>query len=260
MKILALFSITLILYSTSTSAGLYRWIDAKGNVHYSDRIPPKAVKYGHVKLSPTGLKKQIELSAKQKQEILDREIQKKKDEEERKKKALKAKLKKMEDDQLLAIYSNKKELINVYEGKIEMATMSIKLLKKRHKVLSSRLAKAEIKQEKMKNPKFKEILTKKIDDMLDGLKVYQQAITENMVEKNKLEKEYALNIKRFNRLTEQKNLIEKENLPKTSQTEKTNKVLESIVPSMLNSKKLANKKTVKSKEDTKREGLASRLE
>ena len=250
MKILSLFSISLVLYSASISAGLYRWVDAKGNVHYSDRIPPKAVKYGHVKLSSTGLKKQTELSAKQKKEIVDREIQRKKDEKEKKKKALKAKLKKMEDDQLLAIYSNKKELINVYEGKIEMATMSIKLLKKRHKVLSSRLAKAEIKQEKMKNPKFKEVLTKKIDDMLDGLKVYQQAITENMIERNKLEKEYAVNIKRFDHLTEQENLTGKEkSLPKISKTEKTKKALENIISSILNTKKLANKNIEKEKKE-----------
>ncbi len=73
-------------------------------------------------------------------------------------------------------------------------------MKDRHKKLSDRLAKTEIKHEKMKNLVFKQIITKKIDQMLDGLKVYQQAITENLVEQHKLEKRFKIDLKRYDKL------------------------------------------------------------
>jgi len=201
MKIFLLFSVVFLLTPFSASAGLYRWVDEQGNVSYSDKIPPTAVKYGHVELNNSGVEKKSKLSAVQKKEVEKIKQQKKKEQKIQRENAIKAALKKMQDEQLLSIYSNRNELINVYEGKITMSSKSVVLLKARHKVLSKRLEKTEIKHEKMKNPKFKKILEGKIDDMLDGLKVYQQAITENMVEKSKLKKEYDKNLKRFDNLT-----------------------------------------------------------
>ena len=225
MKISLLLSIILLSLSSPSLAGLYRWIDANGNVSYSDKIPPTAAKLGHIELNYSGIRKKKELSAKQRKALEDIKIQKNKERKEKKEQSIKAALKKMQDEQLLSIYSNRKELINVYEGKINMSSMSIALLKKRHKILSERLAKTEIKHEKMKNPKFKETLAEKIDDMLDGLKVYQQAITENMVEKNKLEKQYAINLKRFDDLSEKDQTSDKKENSILNDFEKLKKII-----------------------------------
>ena len=245
MKIYPLFSVILLfLASFSASAGLYRWVDAKGNVFYADKIPPKVAKLGYVELNYSGIKKKTALSAKQKKAIADLKIKEKKERKEKREKKIKAALKKMQDEQLLSIYSTRKELISVYESKIKMSASSILLLKKRHKVLSERLAKTEIKYEKMKNPKFKETLEGKVNDMLDGLKVYQQAITENMVEKDKLEKQYAINLKRFDNLFEEDKPSKKSTdvLESGSKLDKIALELEAI-------KKLAFAKKVKSSEE-----------
>jgi len=240
MKKILFFSIVLLL-SSSVSARLYRWVDEQGNVFYSDRIPPIAAKLGHVELSYSGIKKKTALSAKQKKRLEDIKIQKRKERKEKREQKIKAALKKMHDEQLLSIYSTRQELISVYDSKIKMSASSIVLLKKRHKILSERLAKTEIKHEKMKNPQFKETLAKKIDDMLDGLKVYQQAITENMVEKNKLEKQYAINLKRFDNLYKKNQPLNKKQRDAIKNTEKLKKLILEIKQAKKTTEKKDNK-------------------
>ncbi len=200
MKKISIVTISLLLLSCSAFGGLYRWVDEKGNVFYSDKIPPKAAKHGHIELNHHGLHKKSKLSLARLKELDAIKKQREQERQENNKRVKVEKLKKMQDEQLLAIYSTRDELINVFNSKIKMATTTIKILKARHKKLSNRLAKTEIKHEKMKNLVFKQIITKKIDHMLDGLKVYQQAITENLVEQHKLEKRFKVDLKRYDKL------------------------------------------------------------
>lgn len=200
MKNFFLVTISLLLLSCSAYGGLYRWIDDKGNVFYSDKIPPKASKHGHIELNQRGLRKKTKLSLARLKELERIKKRRKKELEEKRRKAKKDALKKMQDEQLLAIYSSREELVNVFNSKLKMSKSTIKILKIRHKKLSDRLAKTEIKYEKMKNPAFRQTLTGKIDDMLDGLKVYQQAITENIIEQDKLDKRFKKDLNRYDRL------------------------------------------------------------
>ena len=39
----------------ATRAALYKWVDDKGVVHYTDQVPPDAVNKGNVQLSPQGI-------------------------------------------------------------------------------------------------------------------------------------------------------------------------------------------------------------
>ena len=208
MKKVLITIISMLLLSCSAYAGLYRWVDNKGNVFYSDKIPPIATQYGHIELNTKGLRKKKQLSLVQVKEleaIRQQRIEEYKEKERRDKEKA---LKKMQDEQLLAIYSTREELISVFKSKIIMSKGATKLLKERHKGLSDRLVKTEIKQEKMKNPAFKQTISKKIDDMLDGLKVYQQAITENIIELDKLEKRFKTDLGRFDASTLEKKLAD----------------------------------------------------
>ncbi len=208
MKKFSIAIISMLLLSCSVYAGLYRWVDDKGNVFYSDKIPPIAAKHGHIELNERGLRKKKQLSLVQVKEleaIRQQRIEEAKEKEIRDKEKA---LKKMQDEQLLAIYSTREELINVFKSKIKMSKMATTLLKERHQALSNRLAKTEIKHEKMKNPAFKQTILKKIDDMLDGLKVYQQAITENIIELDKLEERFKTDLGRFDGLILEKKLAD----------------------------------------------------
>ncbi len=208
MKKFPITIISMLLLSCSVHAGLYRWVDDKGNVFYSDKIPPMAAKHGHIELNARGLRKNKQLSLMRVQELEAMRQQRIKEYKEQEIKNKEKALKKMQDEQLLAIYSTREELINVFKSKIKMSKVATALLKERHKRLSERLAKAEINHEKMKNPAFKQTMLKKIDDMLDGLKVYQQAITENIIELDKLEKRFKTDLGRFDGLILEKKLAD----------------------------------------------------
>jgi hypothetical protein len=175
-------------------------VDDNGNVFYSDNIPPIAVKHGHIELNQRGLRRKNQLSLLQLREVEEVRKQREKDHKEQQQRNKEQELKRMQDEQLLAIYSTRTELVAVFNSKVKMSKLATKLLKDRHQVLSNRLTKTEIKHEKMKNPAFKQTIAKKIDDMLDGLKVYQQAITENMIELNKLEQRFERDLKRYDTL------------------------------------------------------------
>jgi flagellar basal body rod protein FlgB len=208
MKNISIITISLVLLSSSVYGKLYRWVDDKGNVSYSDKIPQKAIKHGHIELTQRGLRKKKQLSFVQLKELEALKEEREKERKEQLKKEKLKEIKRKKNEQLLAIYSSREELMIVFENKITMSKMATKLLKERHKVLSRRLAKIEIKHEKMKNVIFKETISKKIDDMLDGLKVYQQAITENIIELAKLEARFKVDLRRYDRLTRDGRLVD----------------------------------------------------
>ena len=89
----------------------------------------------------------------------------------------------------------------MYASKIELSDSSINVLKARHKKLSDKLESVEARHERMVNPADKRKLGMKIEDMLDNLHIYQQAITENLIERGELEDRFEKDLKRFKELT-----------------------------------------------------------
>jgi hypothetical protein len=197
MKITYTLTFLLLISSLSSQAALYRWEDASGKVHYSDKIPPEMAQSGHVKLNKNGTMKERVASAEARRTQLE-EI-----EEERalmeKMKAQKQKedLQEMRDTQLLSMFSTEEELINVYNSKLEMTDGSIQILKARHKKLSETLEEVEARHERTVNPNDKNKIGMRIEDILDNLHVYQQAITENLIERSKIEVTFAQDLARF---------------------------------------------------------------
>ena len=69
-KSIALSLLFLLAGSISVGhAGLYRWVDEDGNVHYSDNIPPEHVRSGHTELSDRGLRVKTVPAAKTNEEV-----------------------------------------------------------------------------------------------------------------------------------------------------------------------------------------------
>jgi hypothetical protein len=195
-------AITLLAMSLTipVSAGLYRWTDSNGKVHYSDKVPQEIAQKGHVELNDNGTKKKVIISAEERKRIRDQKILEITQAKEQAVKKKQQDLDEMRDIQLLNMFTTPEELIKVYNSKLEMTEESINLLKARHKNQSRKLERLEQQHERSKNAQTKEALAKKIDDMLDSLTVYQQAITENYVEKEKLKKEFGENLARFTEL------------------------------------------------------------
>lgn len=197
-----LFTLTLLTLITSASvdAGLYRWTDENGKVHYSDKVPQARSQKGHTILNENGTKKEEIISAKKRVEINAAKKLQKSQKIEQIEKNKKQALADLRDIQLLNMFTSTDELKKIYNSKFEMTDESINLLKSRHKFQTQKLDRLENQFENMKNPQSKEVMGKKIDNLLDSLKIYQQAITENYVEMEKLKKEYKENLERFSEL------------------------------------------------------------
>lgn len=201
MKKSILLSLLILSINVPVESALYRWVDASGKVHYGDKVPPKVAQNGHTKLNKNGTtKEKIESSKARKYKL--QQIEK----ERKRRAALKeaekiASLQEMHDTQLLSMFSNVEELKRVYENKIEMADGSINILKARHKDLSDKLETQEARHERMVNPASKRKLGMKIEDMLDNLHIYQQAITENLIERGDLEKRFEKDLARFKKIS-----------------------------------------------------------
>ena len=201
MKILYLTTALIILASLPAHSGLYRWVDANGKVYYGDVVPPEVAQSGHTKLRQNGMvaekvesaearKRKIKLDQiKSERDVIEKEEQRRKD------------LQEMRDTQLLAMFGSSEELVKIYESKLEMTDGSVAILKSRHKKLSDKLSDIEARYERMVNPNNKNMLGIKIDSILDDLHVYQQAITENLIEKTKIKKQYRSDLERFEHLS-----------------------------------------------------------
>lgn len=188
----------------SANAALYRWTDDKGKVHYSGSIPASDAQLGHVVLDKNGIKKNVVISAKEQRRLHALKII----EEERKRAqesdSKSQELRDLEDSRLLTVYSTEKELVKAYEAKFRLAQLTIDLLKARHKKQSTKLEKLENDHERMKDLKYKDAVAKEIDGVLDNLKIYQQAITENHVEKDKIHKEFEATLSHYKELANNK--------------------------------------------------------
>ena len=198
-----------ILPYISEAADYYRWIDSKGVIHYSNTIPPADAQGGHVELNKSGMKKRVVISSKRKKELKEEENKLKI------KKKLEAKIKKEkarqeeEEIRLLSIFSSEEEVTKAYNSKLRMAQLTIDLLKTRHKKQSDKVEVLEGKRERLKNIKHSRILDKQIEDALDNLSIYQQAITENLIEKDRVRKEFTSTLNRFLKLSAKQALKQK---------------------------------------------------
>lgn len=201
MKNSNLLPLLFLLISLPVESALYRWVDASGKVHYGDKIPPKVAQNGHTKLNKNGTtKEKVESAEIRKLKALELKKEKIRQKELAKLRKIQV-LQELRDTQLLSMFSNVKELKKVYANKMSIADDSIIVLKSRHKKLSVNLEAIELRHERMVNPADKRKLGMKIEDILDNLHIYQQAITENLIERGNLEDRYVRDLFRYKELS-----------------------------------------------------------
>ncbi len=87
MRVLVMASILLVGAFTATpvAAGkLYKWVDEKGNVHYSDKVPPDAARLARKEMNQDGVTVKQVARAKTQEELAAEAAQAVRDEEQRK--------------------------------------------------------------------------------------------------------------------------------------------------------------------------------
>ncbi len=201
-KIVVLGSVLLI--ALSAQAGLYRWVDDAGNVHFSDKVPAAASKNSHSELNKTGdVTKTVDPSSiqgeKELKELAAKE-QEKRDEIQRiKQEALDVVYKR--DDYLLSTYENKDELTHSFVSKIKMLEGNSKILEAQNSVLNKKVVKLEQKVSTTTHKDTLNTIASKIVNINKTIVQYKQALQENETQIAQLSSNYKTDLARFLELT-----------------------------------------------------------
>ena len=197
-----------LLFSATSYAGLYRWVDDTGKVHYSDKVPAEVSRAAHSELSGNGLvKKTIDrradkhLESEKKREKDLVELEKIKQQEIRLKKQKEIDEREKRDKFLLSTYDDKDELIHFFENKIKQIEGNSSILNAQSNVLKKKIKKLETKKTKSKDTKALVLIDKKIVRLSNSIKQYKKALEDNAQELLTISKHYQSDYKRFTELT-----------------------------------------------------------
>lgn len=199
MKRAIVLGITLML-SLTVQAGLYRWVDDAGNVHFSDKVPASASKKSHSELNKTGdVTKTIVPESKQEkidELALIQKEQEQLDEIRRIKREAYEEVQRR-DDYLLSTYENKEELIRSFNSKIRFIEGNKKILKMQSNVLDKKLSRLKEKASTTSDKAALDSVARKIVNINKTIEQYQQALAENDKQILTLSKNYKADLERF---------------------------------------------------------------
>ena len=113
------------LFVANANAGLYRWVDEHGNVHYGDKVPPKYLKQEHEELNEQGTmvkKHDRAMTAEEKAEKKRQEAEQKRLENEKRAQALR-------DRVLTDTYTTERDLIAARDARLDAIDSQLQLSK-----------------------------------------------------------------------------------------------------------------------------------
>jgi len=198
-KILLITSISLLLVSSLAQAGLYRWVDAKGDVHFSDKVPVAASRKAVSEMSKHGgVKNTVDPEANALAKLALEENAEALAKEEAIKQAKQNELARLKkhDDYLLSTYENKEEIVKSFKTKIKLMKGNAAILQTQNIVLEKRLNKLLNSKAAAKNQE------KKIVSITKTIEQYKMALQQNEEERLNISKNYQSDIKRFKELTQ----------------------------------------------------------
>ena len=203
MKRAVVLGITLML-SLTVQAGLYRWVDDAGNVHFSDKVPASASKKSHSELNKTGdVTKTVVPESKQEkidELALVQKEQEQLDEIRRIKREAYEEIQRR-DDYLLSTYENKEELIRSFNSKIRLIEGNTKILMTQSTVLDKKLIRLKEKASTTSDKATLDAVARKIVNINKTIEQYQQALAENDKQVLTLSKNYKSDLERFKELS-----------------------------------------------------------
>ena len=192
----------------ATAGSLYKWIDEKGQVRYSDRLPPSQVKKKHQQLNSQGVVLTTKEAAKTDEELAAEAEAARKLEEEN---ARQAKLKEAQDkkDQVLLLtFSSEEELSIARDNRLDVLNSVIQLIKKSINTTQERLDELQRNADALYLSKGKEVpggLAQKIEHFSRKLENRNAQLTSKLAEQEKINQQYEKDVARFRELKAETN-------------------------------------------------------
>jgi chromosome segregation ATPase len=206
----------IFLCGNALAERLYKWVDAEGQVHYSNRLPPEAAKQKREEINEQGRTVKVyraPLTAEEKAEEARLELL------EQKKRKL-AEKRAIHDRSLLATYSNTDDMHVAMQGKIDAVESLIKLTNSRINSLQNRLL--ELTEEaasfERSGKQLPDRLQRQISSLRDQIAQNKAYVEDKKLEIEDIRLQSQADIRRFTELTT--------DAPDTASTEKQLSALE----------------------------------
>lgn len=198
--------IATLLLSPCAYAGLNKWVDEKGQVHYGDRVPSKYLSKEHSLLNAQGVTVRTSEALKTEEEQSKDEKQRRLKAEEDKKQLIKARIQALRDRVLLDTFTKESDLsiardarIEAIDSQISLAETLIKNDEKRLSIVKSRISSIESSGRKAPENLHKEVIS--VGRQLQNNFAF---IEDKNNERNEIFETFKQDVKRFRQLKKEK--------------------------------------------------------
>lgn len=203
-KIVLMASASLILMTSFANAGLYRWVDESGKVHFSDKVPVVASRKAVSEINKNGVVQRTvdpEAEARAKLELEENRLELEKLATLKKLEREQAASLQKRDKRLLSTYENKDEITKSFINKIKLMKGNAAILDAQTVVLSKKLVTLEKQRVATKSKLRITAIEAKIINISHTINDYNKALEQNKKERVILSKNYKTNLNRYNELT-----------------------------------------------------------
>ncbi len=203
-KIVLMASASLILMASFANAGLYRWVDESGKVHFSDKVPVVASRKAVSEINKNGVVQRTvdpEAEARAKLELEENRLELEKLATLKKLEREQAASLQKRDKRLLSTYENKDEITKSFINKIKLMKGNAAILDAQTVVLSKKLVTLEKQRVATKSKLRITAIEAKIINISHTINDYNKALEQNKKERVILSKNYKTNLNRYNELT-----------------------------------------------------------
>ncbi len=188
--------IVLLLLANAAQAGLYRWVDDAGEVHYSDVVPATVEKNGHSELNAQGMTlktvpaapTEAEIAASKRRETLA-QLRHALDNRQQE-----------QDNHLLANYTDIAELEAVFQSKLTVLAKNTQSIAERRDSLASKLAAVKAQASHIESTAQREKLNGYVLEAEQTLTTYDYALQDNQTEQDSLRQRYEKDRERLSKL------------------------------------------------------------
>lgn len=182
-------------FGTAQAGKLYKWVDANGNVHYSDSVPPEAVDQARKELSDSGLTiKETDRAPTPEERAA---IEKKKAEDA----AEAAKQAEIEREEalMMAAYTSEADIERARDQKIEMIDRQVESYEASLKSLQSSLTQlnARAAENQRAGRPVSEALASQIEESKKNVQKQEAAIKQKRIDRAGVAGEYEIELKRY---------------------------------------------------------------
>ncbi len=191
--------VLLMLGSQTLQAGLNKWVDENGQVHYGDRVPSKYLKKQHEVLNDQGVVVKKYPAYPSREDILNqRKKQREQAEIDKKQKAIEEQ-QALRDRVLLETFTTERDIlmsrdarVDAVQSQITLTEANIKNYEEKLQKLKKRIAAIEASKRKVPENMHKDVVA-----VSRQLETYYQFVETKEIEKQKIIEDFDKDIKRF---------------------------------------------------------------